>query len=459
MDHSTLSVTEEPSGLSDRPVAPHLFLVLEAHRPLASPARFRLDGLDEITLGRGRARAFEQSRRGPVQSLSIRVDDPWMSTRHARIHRILRRWVIEDEGSKNGCLVNGVARPQAELADGDIVEIGHTMFCFREAEWNPGDPAIADAATIEAPAAGLTTLLPSLSLAFARLAQVAASPITVLLQGPTGAGKEVLARAVHTLSGRQGDFVAVNCGALPRDLVEGELFGHRRGAFSGATEDRPGLVRAADRGTLFLDEIGDLPLPAQAALLRVLQENEVRPVGSARAQHVDVRVVAATHRPLDQMVERGEFRADLLNRIAGHRVDSPPLRARREDLGILVASLLKRLAPDLAPPLRIQPRAARALLFHAWPGNVRELEKALGTALVLCRGSESLNLDHLPEAVQRALLADGQKEEEARREEIIALLRQHGGNIAAVARDMGKARMQIQRWLKRYGIDASQYRA
>jgi transcriptional regulator with PAS, ATPase and Fis domain len=284
----------------------------------------------------------------------------------------------------------------------------------------------------------------------------------VLIEGETGTGKEVIARAVHEQSERKGDFVAINCGALPRDLVEGELFGFRRGAFSGAPEDRPGLLRSADRGTLFLDEIGDLPAPSQAALLRVLQEREVRPVGATRPIPIDLRVVAATHRPLERMVEAGTFRADLFARLAGYRVELPPLAMRREDLGVITGTILRELAPERAANLELAPRAARALLYYPWPGNVRELEKCLESALVLVGEGTRIELEHLPLAVQAAITETGAgrrtAEANAEREKLVAMMREHKGNVAAVARTMGKARMQIQRWLKRYDIDAESFR-
>jgi transcriptional regulator of acetoin/glycerol metabolism len=434
---------------------PYLFLVLEGHCPLASPVRLSLGDVDEVVLGRGRPRRVELGAVEDRRVASVRVDDGRMSASHARLTKVLRRWMIQDDESRNGTLVNGVAQTRAALADGDVVELGHTFFLFRDlARSGPGEPAILDAGSLSPPSPCLVTLLPAVAQDFARFAMIARSTVPVLLEGETGTGKEVMARALHEISGRAGDFVAVNCGALPRDLVEGELFGHRRGAFSGATEDRPGLVRAADKGTLFLDEIGDLAASAQAALLRVLQEREVRPLGGARAFPVDLRVVAATHRPLDEMVVAGEFRADLLGRIAGHRFTLPPLRARREDLGLLTGALLRRLAPEEAPKTVIQPRAVRALLGYAWPRNVRELEHCLSSALVLAREAGKIELAHLPAAVQRAL----QGEDEARREEIAALLREHEGNVTLVAKHMGKARMQVQRWLKRYSLDPEQFR-
>jgi transcriptional regulator of acetoin/glycerol metabolism len=458
----TLSTTEDtgdPRGLDARP---HLYLVLDAHRPLAAPVRLALGDVEEVVLGRGSGRLVEASSGDGTRRLVVRTDDRRMSSTHARIQKLLRRWVIEDSGSKNGTLVNGVARTRVPLADGDVIELGHTFFLFREAVLSdPRDPAVLDARDLAPPVPGMATLLPGLARDFDRLASVACSPAPIVVEGETGTGKEVMAQAVHRISGRAGAFVAVNCGALPRDLVEGELFGHKKGAFSGATEDRAGLVRSAHRGTLFLDEIGDLPAPAQAALLRVLQEHEVRPIGETRATPVDLRVVAATHRSLDAMVTAGEFRADLLNRLAGHRFALPPLRARREDLGLILGALLARLADGDAAAPSLHPRAARALLGHGWPGNVRELEQCVGSALALARAAGSIELEHLPQAVQRVLGggSTGRGSADAgQREEILALLREHQGNVSAVAKHMGKARMQVQRWLKRYAIDPAQFR-
>ncbi|WP_437676969.1 sigma 54-interacting transcriptional regulator [Sorangium sp. So ce131] len=476
LESSTLSVSRGPQAPDGGRTSAFLFLVLESHRPLAPPARIALHEVDEVAIGRGPARKIERvepAGGGASRRLDVRLDDPWLSSKHARIVRLLGRWVVKDCGSKNGSLVNGAPLGHAELADGDLIELGRTFFIFREALPYPhGAPALLEAAPAAAPAPGLASLLPALLDVFEQLAVVARSAIPVLLQGETGTGKEVMARAIHALSGRTGELVAVNCGALPRELVEGELFGYRKGAFSGATEDRPGLVRSADRGTLFLDEIGDLPAPAQAALLRVLQEQEVRPVGATRPVHVDLRVIAATHRPLQRLAAAGEFRADLLARLSGYTIALPPLRDRREDLGLLLGALLERAAPERAAHLEIHAGAARAMLMYRWPANVRELAQCATTAVVLAQRG-AIEPGHLPEAVARAAEGEGEggrdqeegaaegdlrPEDGARREELVALLGQHRGNVTAVARAMGKARMQIQRWLKRYRIDPEQFR-
>ncbi|WP_437896381.1 sigma 54-interacting transcriptional regulator [Sorangium sp. So ce124] len=455
-DSRTLSSTEELKELGDAHHHPHVFLVLAAHRPLAPPMRFSLAQLDELVIGRGTAREVEAMT--VARRLTVRTDDRRMSSTHARLGKLLQRWVLDDLGSKNGTLVDGVRTTRAELEDGNLIELGQSFFVYREAiPCDPDDPPVLDGAALRPEALGLATVLPQLHRVFERLVPIARSTVSVLLAGESGTGKEVMARALHALSRRPGGFIAVNCGALPKDLVEAELFGHKRGAFSGATEDRPGLVRSADRGTLFLDEIGDLPAPAQAALLRTLQEREVRPIGGTRSMAVDLRVIAATHRSLERMVAEGAFRGDLWNRLAGHKVELPPLRARREDLGLLTGALLARFPPEHAARIRIHPRAARAMLHHDWPGNVRELEKCLETAVVLAGEEGLVGLEHLPPAVQRALEGSG-AEDAARREELVRLLGVHKGNISAVASEMGKARMQIQRWLKRYGIDAERFR-
>ena len=338
-------------------------------------------------------------------------------------------------------------------------------------------------------AAALSTVLPTLAEQTRDLEVIASSTVSVILRGETGTGKEVLARAVHRLSGRPGELIAVNCGALPAALLESELFGYRKGAFSNAVEDRPGLVRAADRGTLFLDEIGDLPPSSQAALLRVLQEREVTPLGSTRPVKVDLRVVCATHRDLQAQVALGQFRADLYARVSGHTFSIPPLRERREDLGLLTAALLRRIAPD--QDVRFEPEAVRTFCRYAWPLNVRELEKCLASAVVLARDS-AIGVQHLSITIGASIAdgapaaigapeitgaseadADADAETDAaadtdtdppafrnveRREQLVAALQAHHGNISAVARALGKARSQVQRWLHDYDLDPKQYR-
>jgi transcriptional regulator with GAF, ATPase, and Fis domain len=449
-------------------LAAHLFVALECDRPCSGASRHALADLDVVEVGRGASRSASRASLGDGpggKRLSLSVPDRWMSTRHAELRRADGRWVLADCGSTNGTQVHGVPVKEQVLLDGDLIETGHTLFLFREALPLGRGALDLDSAELRTPAQGLLTLSASLAAELASLPAVAASTVPVLIGGETGTGKEVVAHAIHQLSGRAGSFVAVNCGAIAGSIVESELFGYRKGAFSGAAEDRPGLVRSADRGTLFLDEIGDLPAPAQAALLRVLQENEVLPVGATRPVRVDVRVISATHRDLEEMVADGDFRADLFARIHGLPLRLPPLRERRQDLGVLIASLLPRCTP--APDrTAFAVEAARALFAHQWPLNVRELEKALSAAAVLA-GDAPIDLPHLPEAVRASLQAQSappgatplQESDVRRREELVALLREHRGNVSAVARSLGCARMQIHRWVRRYALDLERFRS
>ena len=449
---STLSLVGSRSEQKGGAVA-HLFLVIDCDRPMEPGQCFPLGDCQRVVIGRDVARGVVRLTEKGVATMVVRQPDRWMSSVHARIEKQGDGWSIEDAGSKNGVFLNGARVTNTTLADGDVIDLGHTAFLFRS--------ALAEQIAASPPSgvAGLATLSPELALELSPLAELAKSTISLVVMGESGTGKELIARAVHVLSGRKGSFVAVNCGALPDTLVETELFGYRKGAFSGANEDRPGLVRAADGGTLFLDEIGDMPPPAQAALLRVLQEREVMPVGATRALPVDVRVVAATHRNLDELVESGKFRGDLMARLTGHRIRLPPLKERREDLGVLVQALLKRLAPERCQKLAFSIDATRALLLHDWPFNIRELEKALENALVMCKG-DRIELEQLPETLRKPRAPQRRpsgsdelsEEDRQRRAELAALLEKHGGNVSAVAREMGKARMQIQRWMKRFGL-------
>ena len=447
----SFSSRDAPAGRTLEPRS-FLVLVLQSDRPLASSVRFCLSELNRIDIGRGSDRAYHRAGR----ELSVEIDDGLMSATHAQISRVVESWMIEDKGSKNGVIINGEARPKAVLSDGDILELGRTFFRFRTGVPSERDvPVIRDSANLEAPAPRWGTFQCALARELNALQEVARAAVPLLFTGETGTGKEVLARGVHSLSERRGPFVAVNCGALPENLIESELFGYRKGAFSGAAEDRPGLIRSAEGGTLFLDEVGDLPPSSQAALLRVLQEREVLPLGATQSVAVDFRLVAATNRNLPALVERGTFRADLLARLAGYSVHLPPLRDRRDDLGLILRDLLVRVAPGAPDRVAFDRHVVRHLLSYAWPFNIRELENCLQAALAVAKDGR-IRLEHLPRTMtsgRGAPVVDAAGDpEDARRAELARLLETHGGNVSAVARAMGKARAQVQRWIKKYGL-------
>ncbi len=238
---------------------------------------------------------------------------------------------------------------------------------------------------------------------FRTIDKVADFKTTALITGESGVGKELVARALHHRSDRKDKpFVAVNCGAIPENLLESELFGHKRGAFTDANADRAGLFEQADGGTLFLDEIGELPLPLQVKLLRVLQEETVRRIGDVKDTEVDVRITAATHRDLSAEVEAGRFREDLFYRINVMHIPVPPLRERREDIGLLIDHFIERNNNRLGTSIRgLTPEARRILMSYAWPGNVRELENTIERAMVLAE-SETLTEADLPERIREA---------------------------------------------------------
>ena len=446
------------------PLQPHLFVVLECDRPDAGGARYSLANVDEVSLGRGPARAVKRETVDGVRRLIVTLPGRWLSSAHARLTRAGSRWTLADAASKNGTFVNGTRVESVTLADGDVFAIGRALFSFRAAL--PTPPGTLADVDLRGSTGGPATLAPLGQAKLDELRLIARSPVSVLVLGETGTGKEVLARAIHEASGREGELVAVNCGALSATLLEALLFGHARGAFSGAVRDEPGFVRAADRGTLFLDEIGDLPKGAQAALLRVLQEREVIPVGTVHPIKVDVRFVAATHRPLEELSTSGEFRTDLFARLNGFLHHAPPLRERRDDLGVLIAGLLPRMLAVGAPIPTLSPEAGQALLAYAWPSNVRELEQCLARAVALAT-SGAIEVHHLPDAVIRPPTppakavppASLSKEDDRLRAALLQHLAQPAGNVREVARVMGKARMQIQRWMKRLRIDAGDYRA
>jgi two-component system response regulator AtoC len=308
------------------------------------------------------------------------------------------------------------------------------------------------------------------------LEKAAGVDATVLLTGETGTGKELAARAIHYQSARrERRFVPVNCGALPGELVESELFGHARGAFTGAAAAKAGLFEEAQGGTLFLDEVGELPLPAQVKLNRVLQEKEIRRVGDTRAIAVDVRVIAATHRDLREEVKAGRFREDLFYRLHVFTVTLPPLRERPDDVPLLAAHFLEKHARALRRSIRgFAPEAVRALVAHRWPGNVRELENVVERAVAVAGGELILPEDLPPDLAEGAALgppppagalaavpykdAVEEAREKASRDYLVALMTEFGGNVTRAAERAGMERESLHRLLRRHGLRSEDFK-
>jgi transcriptional regulator with GAF, ATPase, and Fis domain len=358
----------------------------------------------------------------------LTIDDPRLSRLHLTVAWDGPRggFSYRDMGSANGTFVNGFRAETGLLLPGDVVRIGDTLLVAVQTDL--------------------------MAVARERAQRAARSTLPLLIRGETGCGKELLARAVHEAGERVGPFVAVNCAALPADLAATELFGHTKGAFSGAVAPRAGLFRAADAGSLLLDEIGDLPLELQGHLLRVLQEGKLRPVGSDREVPIDVRVMAATHIDLDEAVRSGRFRADLLARLTQLVVSVPPLRDRRLE----ILPLVEQFAPGLA----LTANAAEALLIGDWPGNVRALKALVGGVLVMGARDTTVRardlVDTLPSAARvfarEATPAERSSTVVDRRKRLAEALTRHDGNITRVAEELGKPRAQIYRWLRTFGL-------
>lgn len=302
---------------------------------------------------------------------------------------------------------------------------------------------------------------PAMRELFRTIEAVAPTEATVLITGESGTGKELVARAIHRASQRaSGPLVTVNCAALPEHLLESELFGHEKGAFTGADRPRDGRFLKAHGGTLFLDEMGELPFAVQAKLLRAVQEGEVQRLGSDRVARVDVRILAATNRDLAMEVAAGRFREDLYYRLSVITVAVPPLRARREDITLLAYHFLRRYAERNHRTVRtFSPRAMDVLLRHHWPGNVRELQNAVERAVILCPG-ETIDLEDLPTTVRSGSQGASQEREsspgsleDAERERIMEVLRETGGNKSHAARILGITRVTLRAKMRRYGIE------
>jgi DNA-binding NtrC family response regulator len=323
--------------------------------------------------------------------------------------------------------------------------------------------------------ANILSKSPRMQAVFELIRNVAPTASTVLIEGETGTGKEMAARAIHEASThRTGPLVAINCAALPETLLESELFGHEKGAFTSASAQRKGRFEMAHQGTLFLDEVGDVPAVMQVKLLRVLQERKFERVGGTQPVEVDVRVVAATNRPLSRLVKKGKFREDLYYRLNVVKIDLPPLRERLEDVPLLAAHFCDKYVRPGEPPRSLSPGAMEALLKHSWPGNVRELENAIERACVTARGLE-IQADDLPPEVLRPRAAEGRaplpidlgrplpdllKEAaaELERRYLRRALKKCRGNVGRVARLSGLSRRSISAKLAEYGLDKNEFK-
>jgi DNA-binding NtrC family response regulator len=427
----------------------------------------------------------------------VKLADRSVSGYHARITELSDGFVIEDRGSTNGTVVDGrrITGP-TPLREGAVLFLGAQVVVFRTM-------TSVEVAAVEAdladPFAPVATLSPVLAVTCAKLRLLAASPTELFLVGKTGVGKEVFATAIHEASGRKGRLMAINCAALPRELVESELFGYERGAHSTAKDRKAGLIEAAQGGTLFLDELAEMPLDVQSKLLRFLQDRKYTPVGSTRLETANVRIIAASS-SLAEPAGQTKIQDALLGRLGAQPIELPALRDRPEDLGRLVSHFLSASAC----PRAFDEEAFRALFLHDWPHNVRELQKVVLESALLSGGSEAIGLDHLPPVIADRLYGPSHRGAEAvacsrpapspaatpvsspaedpirgapppvatagRRDgaavrrpapsagELRALMEKFQGNVTHVSNHLGRQWAVISRTLSRHRIDPADYR-
>lgn len=448
-DDVTVSLEQTPSKRKKRPPA-QLRVVhpkdLAVTIPLARPS---------VVLGRKPDEPSTPSLNHKTVSRKHFVVE-WSSAREHHLGR--------DLSSRNGSWVNGLAASAdpVPLAAGTIVRLGDVLAVYESG---------AGLTAAEVPAVSREALpgeCAAIRQLRASVARAAADPSPALIIGETGTGKELIAAELHRLSRRKGKFVPVNAAALSSQLVESQLFGHVKGAFTGATTDSDGMFRAANGGTLFLDEIGEMPIDLQPKLLRAIQEGEVSPVGSTKTIKVDVRIVAATNRELADAVEAGTFRRDLFARLTLWQLRAPPLRRRRTDLftwiGVLFEQWLRERGAK-ASPLSFDANAAEALLLQRWPENLRGLNR-LVHELASHAPTEPISFDGLPEWLTdrpaagsppakgrvSAPAATGKKRPAPDKEELLGVLEQNEWSVRATAKHFGRERKQIYRWMDKAGI-------
>jgi DNA-binding NtrC family response regulator len=410
-------------------------------------ARYRLVAIDGPEPRPSIEGSEDEVSIGTATGNTLVLTDPAVSRHHVAIMSTPGGHLVRDLGSTNGTLINGVAIERAYLAPNAVLSIGDTRLRFEVLGTDEAATLSSDSKWGRALGAS-----PAMRRLFAVLPRIAASDSTILLEGETGTGKSLIASAVHDHSLRAGGpFVVVDCGAIPPNLIESELFGHEKGAFTGATTTRVGAFEAAKGGTVFLDEIGELPLDMQPKLLRAIEDRVVKRIGRNDATPLEIRLIAATNRDLRLEINKGRFRSDLYYRLNTLRLRVPPLRERREDIPLLVAHYYEEMAGG-EPPASLLADFAR----HDWPGNVRELRSAVERAVLLGDPMvwQGLSADPpAPPATDESFRAAKERAIASwERDYVRGLIAQHQGNISRAARSVRMDRNHLRELLVRHGI-------
>ena len=375
----------------------------------------------------------------------VRLEGDKVSRRHVTIRREGTDYLIRDLDSRNGLFVDGTRVAKIELELGSLIRIGEWLGHVVEIDSEQAGVREEFHEVVPGHWAG-----PILWPALLPIRQAALSKVPILIEGQTGTGKEGVAKAIHTWSGRSGEFVAVNCAAIPENLAEGEFFGYRKGAFTGAEKAHDGYFRAAHKGTLFLDEVADLPAALQPKLLRALEQGEVMPIGESKPVPIDVRVVAAVQAPLAEAVKKERFRSDLYARLDGVSVRLPPLCERIDEIPFLVNRLMERHLDDRPKP-RLETTLVEALCRYPWPYNIRELDRVVQQVVALHADKHVLSRGDLPEKLRSELAAEdptGTSTYKPSPETILAALKKEGCNVRRAANRLGISRQQMYRLLE-----------
>ncbi len=408
--------------------------------------------------------AGDQFRVGKAPENDLHLDDETVSRVHFEITRDAKGYLVRDMKSTNGTFLDGAEVKEAYLRAGSVIRAGAS-----ELKFTPFEERIEILPSEKEQLGEMVGKSPAMREIFGLVEKIAPTDATVLIEGETGTGKDMIARTLHQLSPRSGaPFIVVDCGAVAGTLIESELFGHEKGSFTGAVAARQGAFELASGGTVFLDELGELSLDLQPKLLRVLEQRELRRVGGTKTMKVDLRVIAATRKDLRSEVEKGKFREDLYFRLNVVPITAPALRERREDIPLLIDSILTKLAPsDSAAQLSDQTRAA--LMAHDWPGNVRELRNVIERALALGadpgmlvaplgevgRGSAATLRDGIEFEPGVSFRDTKEKWTELfERRYLTWLIKRADGNISKAARDADMDRKYLHKLLRKYGITA-----
>ncbi len=387
---------------------------------------------------------------GSSPDADVVIDDEYVSGRHAELTFSGDGWMLKDLGSTNGTLVSGNKIVSAiGLTLGSVVTLGQSSFVLEAKQAKEKATPIAIDQFC-----GMVGKTPAMQELYAKIQKIAPTSYTVLVQGDSGSGKELIARAIHDLSPRaQKPYVILNCGAITPNLIESELFGHEKGAFTGAINRRAGAFEQAQGGTLFLDEIGELPLELQPKLLRVLENRSLRRVGGNEEITVDVRVIAATHRDLSAKVKEGSFRQDLFFRLCVLPLLVAPLSERKNDIPLLAEHVLKQAAQG--QPKKLSPQAIEKLSRHDWPGNVRELKNTLLRSLIYCEGNviDAKDIEIYRDTPPPSENSDSLNLAEVEKQKILEALKATDGQKNKAAELLGIAKSTLFKKLKDYGID------